>query len=287
MVTIQETDLKEGILLAVERANTLGRPVLVSEVHKIEAIEPLSFFHTGKERYLGERFFWKDPSDETFIIGIGIAKQIQSDQDTDRFFHVGKEWKCFIDEAIIYNRNTVMGVGPLMFGGFSFDPYKHKTTLWSKFAHSLFHIPKYMLSIISGQAYLTTNVLCTRHDDSTLFQKVIDERNRLLLSAQTPQQVAEVRLANTVEIAPDEWKRSVSEVVEDLKSGPLKKVVLARELKLHFEGKVDPETVLAHLLREQHESFIFALEANGDCFLGASPERLVKKRGDQVFSTCL
>jgi menaquinone-specific isochorismate synthase len=38
---------------------------------------------------------------------------------------------------------------------------------------------------------------------------------------------------------------------------------------------------------QQHESFIFAFESNGDCFIGASPERLVKKQGDEVYSTCL
>ena len=32
---------------------------------------------------------------------------------------------------------------------------------------------------------------------------------------------------------------------------------------------------------------MFAFESNGDCFLGASPERLVKKENEFVSSTCL
>jgi menaquinone-specific isochorismate synthase len=32
---------------------------------------------------------------------------------------------------------------------------------------------------------------------------------------------------------------------------------------------------------------VFALESEEDCFIGASPERLVKKSGKQVFSVCL
>ena len=47
-----------------------------------------------------ERFFWKHPSDEKYMIGIGICKQIESDQAADRFFHVEKEWKRFIDQAL-------------------------------------------------------------------------------------------------------------------------------------------------------------------------------------------
>jgi menaquinone-specific isochorismate synthase len=41
------------------------------------------------------------------------------------------------------------------------------------------------------------------------------------------------------------------------------------------------------LFNQQHDSFIFAFESNGDCFIGASPERLVKKQGNDIFSTCL
>ena len=32
------------------------------------------------------------------MIGLGICKKIQSDQATDRFFHVEKEWKRFKDK---------------------------------------------------------------------------------------------------------------------------------------------------------------------------------------------
>jgi menaquinone-specific isochorismate synthase len=88
LVTIQETELKDKGILAVTTAQKLGRPILISEVHQMDSIDPLSFFNSGRERYLGERFYWKDPSEEVVLIGIGISKQIQSDQATDRFFHV-------------------------------------------------------------------------------------------------------------------------------------------------------------------------------------------------------
>ena len=73
----------------------------MSEVHHINSIEPLSFFALGTKNNAEERFFWKDPSEEMFMIGLGICKQIESDQAADRFFHVEKEWKSFIDKAII------------------------------------------------------------------------------------------------------------------------------------------------------------------------------------------
>ena len=131
-----------------------------------------------------ERFFWKHPSEEKYMIGLGICKRIESDQATDRFFHVEKEWKRFIDQAIIIDNEHINGTGPTAFGGFSFDPLKEKTDLWSKFATSLFYIPKYMLSLFNGQAYLTTNVICSPKDDISLYKMVEKERRSYCLLKQ-------------------------------------------------------------------------------------------------------
>ncbi|MDM5330618.1 isochorismate synthase [Neobacillus sp. CF12] len=287
MVTIQETELKERGLLAITTAQKLGRPVLISEVHKMDTIDPLAFFNSGRDRYLGERFYWKDPSEKTVLIGLGITKQIQSDQATDRFFHVEEEWKRFLKDSLIFNPYKENGLGPVMFGGFSFDPLKAKTTLWSKYADCLFHIPKYMLTMVEGQTFLTSNIVCTPNDDFSLFEKVISERTQLLNSFDQDFNRNPAKLLETKEIAPLQWKQSVDDVVEDLKNGSLKKVVLARELRLFFNNQVKAENILENLYNQQRDSFIFVFESNGDCFIGATPERLVKKQGNDVFSTCL
>lgn len=287
LITIQETDLEQKGEIAIRRAKKMRRPILISIVHKINTIDPLLFFQNGSVHYLGERFFWKDPSDETILVGIGIVKQIQSDQSSDRFLHAEHEWKHFISESIIENPFSENGLGPIMFGGFSFDPNKTKTDLWSHYSDSHFHVPKFMLSRIKGQTYFTTNIVCTQYDDMTLFQKIMEEQNHLLNSLTKGFQSSTFRLLETKEISPDNWKKTVDQVVNELKAGSLKKVVLARELRLIFDQDISAEIVLTRLLKEQRESFIFAFESEGNCFIGASPERLVKKQGNDVYSTCL
>ena len=274
-------------MAALSKAKKLNRPILVSVVNKINDIDPISFFQSGRKQFLGERFFWKDPSDEIVLVGMGIAKQIQSDQDSDRFFHVEKEWQDFLTKAMIHNPFEENGIGPLIFGGFSFDPLKQKTELWSKFSQSQFHVPKFMLSIIKGQTFITTNILCTKHDDPALFQAAAKEMQMLFSIVGKDMDQQSARLIDTTVISPKRWRDTVDKVVQDLKNGPLKKVVLARELRLVFDQNVASEKVLSTLSKEQHDSFIFAFESRGDCFIGASPERLVKKQGDNVFSTCL
>lgn len=286
LVTIQETELKAGIRSAIIRSKKLNHSILVSEIHKIDIIDSLSFFYAGKELFHGERLYWKDPTDNTIIVGLGNAAQIMSDQSTDRFFHVEKKWKEILNESIIKESHNESGVGPTIFGGFSFDPLKTRTKLWSKFSHSYFSLPRYMLTIKNGQAYLTTNIFCTQNDDESLADKLHQERAKLLNQLVEPK-FLENTLNKIEEINPNDWKFTVEKLVSDLKNGDLKKVVLARELRLYYKETIQVEQVLHHLLNEQKESFVFALESNGDCFIGASPERLIKKEGNELFSTCL
>ena len=287
MVTIQQTELKEGIHIAIEVAKKESASILVSEIHNIGFIDPFMFFAHGKERYAGERFFWKEPAGEKYIVGLGTAKQIESDQTTDRFFHVEREWNQFLEKAIIFDHYHIAGTGPTAFGGFSFDPLKKKTKLWSKYADSLFHIPKFMLSMIAGEAYLTTNIVCTPEDSVSVYDKLEQERQELFSSMKQSFAFKSFVLTEQIEIKPKNWKQGVTQVVEDIKKGGPKKVVLARELRLVFDAEIQAERVLQNLLSEQSDSYVFAFESDGDCFIGASPERLVKMENNQLYSTCL
>lgn len=288
LVTILETELKNGVHQAIKKAKERLVPVLVSEVQKIEMIEPLFFFAASNEKFVGERFFWKDPADETILVGVGHCKQIQSADAAERFRYAENEWHQLIKEAIIIKENSQQGTGPIMFGGFSFDPLKDKSPLWSKYPDLLFHVPKHLLTVIGEEAYLTTNIICTQHDDLSIIEKLQEERQTLMKNAKLQPIIQQSRMVEIREVVePEEWKQSVCNLVDELKEDKLKKVVLARELRASFEKRVSVESVLMKLLEEQKASFTFAFESNGDCFIGASPERLVKKEGRNLYSTCL
>lgn len=287
LVTIQDTEFRQGIKQAIERSKKYSQSVLVSEVQEIERINPFYFFAAGQKNFLGERFFWKDPEGSQILVGMGVEKSIQSEHGTERFESVEKKWKRLKETAIVLGIDDQLATGPILFGGFSFDPLKKKTNLWSKFADSLLHLPTYLLSIVDGRAFFTTNVICTQHDDLSLFDKINKERQALIALAEETGEFPIFTPIRIEEIKPEEWKNSVTKLVESFFNSDLKKVVLARELRLYFNDEVVVESVLSRLLNEQKESFIFAFESNGDCFIGATPERLVKRDGQNVYSTCL
>lgn len=80
---------------------------------------------------------------------------------------------------------------------------------------------------------------------------------------------------------------AVEKVIDRIRKGDFAKVVLAREERFTFAGRLEASSVLERLREQQPTSYLFAFEQNGSCFIGASPEQLVKKEGDICYSTCL
>lgn len=288
LITKFDADLEEGIQQALKRAKEFSGSFLVSETLEIDnTIEPYAFFAGGKKLYGGERFFWKDPSGTQMFSGLGICKLIQSPGDADRFFHVEKKWRDAVKHVIRIGVQEIKCTGPIMFGGFSFDPLKEQTRLWSEYSHARLQIPEFLLTKHAGKTYLTTNILCTPYDDASLAENIIEKR-KALLAVTPPEKVLSADIVSEEDVGKEHWLETVRKLVDELKNSEiLKKVVMAREFLVTADNEIPVETVLRNLLDEQPDSYVFALEAGSSCFIGASPERLVKKTGYSVYSACV
>ncbi|OMP67741.1 isochorismate synthase [Domibacillus epiphyticus] len=258
---------------------------LFSYVEKIESIDPIRFYENGSELYKGERFYFKDRDDEMTLAGLGSVHTIQSAQN--RFVQVESDWDALIKRAQIHNPYDVYGTGPVAFGGFSFDPEQEKGEEWSRFAPSFFYVPELMLTVYGGETYITVNVLCDGVDSAPLFDRIEKRKKRLLEQNDQPMKeeavLLDLRGGDT-----DEWKKSIQSAIQSIKlDDELKKVVLARKVTAVFDKTITPDYVLRCLDEGQPDSFIFSIEAMDSCFLGASPERLVKKRDRTLLTTCL
>ncbi|RLQ98300.1 isochorismate synthase [Falsibacillus albus] len=262
--------------------------ILFSTTMEIQDADgPLAFFEYGNEKFNGERFLWKDSQNHAVLVGVGIEKSFSHERtDHNRFFEAETEWKRFIDRAVIENPFEVPGTGPLLFGGFSFDPMSEKETEWAAFADSLFYLPKFMLTISQGKSYLTVNVACDPNDDLGAVTE-IENFQMGYMQFQQKRSIQSPIISDMEEINKEEWIAAVADVVRQLKQGDVDKVVLARKMKVHFDEPILTEMVLQNLWQQQPDSFIFALEALESCFIGASPERLIQKTNNTVFSTCL
>lgn len=283
MINLTFRDKQLNILKPEEnKSNT----VLFSFTRKVKNIDPVFFYESNRPVFKGKRFFWKSPDDGMVLVGLGITRSFMNNSAEERFGQLEKEWNKQLGSAIIDNPFETPGTGPLLFGGFSFDPYSIKEELWQPFGDALFYVPQFMLTILNGDCFMTINLVDDKvNKEAALLraEKGIGELvNHTMNEKQTPSTVMYKE-----EHSVDEWLTSVGEVVNLIKETTVEKVVLSRKMRLVFSDPPASADVLKRLDLQQPNSFIFSIESGDRCFVGASPERLVKKSGDIIFSTSL
>jgi menaquinone-specific isochorismate synthase len=86
--------------------------------------------------------------------------------------------------------------------------------------------------------------------------------------------------ALTPSLSHAEWCALVERAVTDIRDGSLDKVVLAREVRVDANRAIDIRSVLERLRALYPSCLVFSI----DGFIGASPELLLRRRGDAIES---
>ncbi|WP_102345200.1 isochorismate synthase [Bacillus sp. Marseille-P3661] len=287
MITIQHRGLHNNVALGVEKARVYSRSILVSQSTKVSSnIDPISFYQSGKH-YKGERVYWSAPNSGFLMVGIGNAYTFNA--DANDFEKLEQEWNELVEESLIDIPEKRTGIGPVVQGAFSFDPKKEKTNLWRNFPVAKLTIPTFLLTISNNEVWFTINTIVkdTTNIDS-LVSSLVEEQNQLLNNSTSGYSGGLGQTFTKIkEVSKEQWIVSVDKVARQIRQHEIEKVVLAREIRIESDLSFLAEDILNRLRAEQPTSYIFALESGEDCFIGASPERLVKKEGTEVLSTCL
>ena len=85
----------------------------------------------------------------------------------------------------------------------------------------------------------------------------------------------------------EEWEELFANVIHEVSSKKVNKVVISREVEIKCDTLVNIESVLKNLLEKNQNSFIFAYYKNNKTFLGATPEILVQKEKDNIITYAL
>jgi isochorismate synthase len=279
--------IQSWIAEARRRSKRLGRPVLVSWTEACAGHTPLGFFARGAS--LGpDRVFWYRPADGCALVGIGSALALEP-SGPDRFGHLERRWRELLADAVVHTDplpDGAKGPGATLLGGLAFAPIPSSAdaagpTPWSRLPRDRFLLPRFALTVAGGRQWLTTNLLVGPDDD-------VDALDLYLPSAQAapvgrpsgePSQ-RDVR-------ATEAWSELVDRAAGAVRGGELEKVVLAREVELRAHPGFHPESALERLAADYPSCTTFALVGEGTCFLGATPERLVRVVDRRVDVSCL
>lgn len=271
----------------VYRARRAGRPILVSLVLPVAPGDPLMFFarHGSHAR---NRLFWSSPTEGYALAGIGAAWTLEV-SGSRRFADAAAAWRDCCAEAVIDAATDAPGTGPLLPGGFAFDPLRPATPLWEGFPAGRLVLPRYLLTRTDDATWLTINAVV--RPDSVPSQEVrtlLWHLPALLSPALAPRPTLPAQTFALEEALPAEtWKKIVSTLVQTMQHGDLEKVVLARACRVRGSQPFDPGLVLERLRTDYPGCFSFAIAQGDACFLGASPERLVRLHRGSVKATTL
>lgn len=276
-----------------------GKKVLVSTVFEVQGADLPSLFSYDHQTLAGERFFWSEPGRQLTLAGHGCALLIETDDSDERYQYVEKRWQEAIASFVV-DEPLPQYTGPLLFGGFSFDPLRPGSAEWQNFASASFIVPQVMWTSYKGRTWVTLNRWMNpdgQYEDwpyeDTHWTRIAESQHKANedqypdSSEKDPESQRTGQRTGYIykeEIAPSDWMESVREAAESIRDGHIQKVVLARRIVLTADKPFAIANALRKLLQEQDNTYVFAIERGEHTFIGATPERLVKASG-QIFQT--
>ncbi len=293
------SELRDHLAEGVRRARAANQEIIVSYISPFPDFSPLDAFAAASELH-GRRWYWRSPEEDLEVAGIGAAHEINANGHA-RFDDVWREWQRLIAERVLltdlgnddagsYHR----GVGPQLFGGFSFRtarPGGESRTTWGNFPDAGFILPEVMFGRKDGQTWLTINQPVNGATaPAALAERIERTINRL---AMAPNEV-EIKngsyapsVLKVVESDRTAWMESVRAVVEAIRRGRFDKAVLARSIRVEAPTPFDAARILRELSREYPMCYRFAIQIGEKCFVGSTPELLAARNGKSIHSMAL
>ena len=227
---------------------------------------------------------WAAP-DEPTVIAVGRARVLTATGE-DRLASIRAEADQLFETLGEYPRIA----RPRLFGGVSFFDAERLAPPWSAFDPAAFVLPAQQVVIDEDRTVLAGIDVgrAALEATATTLQQAPEERGATEREGETGTRAGPV----TLRTEPETWRSRVATVTERIQRGDLEKAVLAAAADLPLESELDLESVLGALGARYPECYRFAFNAGGAAdaaatFFGASPERLVGKRGQRVETEAL
>jgi len=182
--------------------------------------------------------------------------------------------------------STVAGTAPAqpprLFGGFAFQPGRAASELWRAFGEARFVLPRLLYTRDGAEATLT--VFAPRGEIARHAGDAEQALFSLRAAAQSAGPPAQRSSASTpppadTEHEAERWCALVGAICRAIAAGEFEKVVLARRVELGLSAAPELAQVLGRLRAQAPECTRFLLAHAGAAFLGATPERLIRKHG--------
>ncbi|HLF76063.1 MAG TPA: isochorismate synthase [Dehalococcoidia bacterium] len=270
-----------------KRSAALARTILVSVTRPLGQLPALSVDAAT------ECVLWQQPSRDATLFGVGRAATIEASGE-NRFGHVREGLARLLAEAVID------GPAPMAFAGFAFDPQQEGEERWRAFPDGLAVLPRLLFARRDATCSLTLNALVDADTDvGALAATLLADVNAFRSSAPVSESRGDAEMQQSgcapqrlawgsgEEAGRQFWLDNVTDLTGSIAAGEAEKVVLARRVDITSARPFSLDSALERLRQRYPDTTVFAVRQDETCFLGATPETLVRLDGRTVRADCL
>jgi isochorismate synthase len=216
------------------------------------------------------------------LAALGSASVIEG-RGATRFTGVAAAGRALLGGVRTVGLLGAPATAPRLLGGFSFHAGPPRSELWQGFGEARFVLPELCYLADDDGARLLVTLAASRSDRATAREELVELTSSALRALERGLEVTdEARRRTLEERSAAEWDKLVDEIRAEIARGSLEKAVLARRVQVTLDGEPDPADVLHRLRRQAPECTRFLFRRNGKAFLGATPEWLARKHGDEL-----
>jgi menaquinone-specific isochorismate synthase len=283
-------ELEQRAGRALRRARRERRRLIASVTQAVAAELDLSAAVLAARRP-GDRFFCLEQPDRehSTLAGLGEAALVEAGGD-NRFRAVAGACRELSRGAQAGSgEGDPPGAGPVWVGGFAFAPRGGSAPEWGSLAPAQLVLPELSLARRGDEARLTVTAVLDGHESvDTVLERLrarVAELRPAAMPLLDPDPVTSARVAGAA--PPEHYESAVARAVEHIRAGEIEKVVLAREVRVHAPGQIDPAPLYDALRAAFPACYSYLVGTPEVSFIGASPELLVRRDGARAQSVAL
>ena len=235
----------------------------------------------------GPACFWRSREGE-YLLSAGEACVLEASGES-RFASI-RQAAAQVEARI--EARTLAGAEPRpprFLGGFAFESALRPDPRWASWAPARFALPRWTYEIdAEGQSTLSLSIAREELERGERARAIEEVRTWFKATPQGSEALAMHRLhASPRESELAAWSALVEGAQGALQPGRLEKVVLARRSEISLSSSVDPSLLWRRAVERFPSCTQFVFRSRHSSFVGASPERLVRKQGATLWTEAL
>ena len=250
-------------------------------------VPALDALHAWAAAPAGDAFYLEHPAEGTARLALGRRATITA-SGPERFESCARGGHELLSR--IERCGDPGAPDPFLAGGFAFADGPARAP-WRRFPSAEWVLPERALLRRGEETWLTATAPLrdgpAKRQQEALNAVVEDWRRRIEVTRLLPAEPAAPLHRVVADEAPAGFMERVEDALAAIAEGEAEKLVLARGIRVEREHGFDRTALLAELREHAPSSATFAVARGGTCFLGATPERLLRRRGLEAESMAL